>query len=155
MLDVTIKPDGWVIPRECSDIHGITTEYAHDVGIPEQVATVMMTNLSFVADKRIAHNESFDSRIMRIALSRFFGNDSVLEKWKLAPTECTMRASTPIVNLPPSPGKSTPKWPSLSEAYQFFTGQPLKDAHNAMVDVDACIKCYFAMQDQRMEEQQK
>lgn len=154
MLDVTIKPDGWVIPRECSDIHGITTEYAHDVGIPEQVATVMMTNLSFVADKRIAHNESFDSRIMRIALSRFVGNDSVLEKWKLAPTECTMRASKPIVNLPPSPG-FVPKGPSLSEAYQFFTGMRLENAHNAMVDVDACQEVYFAMQDQRMEEQQK
>jgi DNA polymerase-3 subunit epsilon len=147
-LDVIIKPAGWKIPPDVSDIHGITTEHALRVGIPERAAVSMILLFSELADTRIAHNESFDSRIMRIALKRFNHLDMAIEFWKLAPIECTMRRSTNIVNLPPNPGKKTPKWPSLSEAYEFFTGKPLENAHNAMVDVDACIEVYFAMQDQ-------
>jgi len=36
-IDVIIKPDGWVIPSEAIEIHGITNHLAENVGIPENV----------------------------------------------------------------------------------------------------------------------
>jgi DNA polymerase III subunit epsilon len=66
--------------------------------------------------------------------------------------ECTQALSTPILKLPPTEkmlraGFRKNKSANLGEAYQFFTGRPLQGAHSAMVDVDACMACYFAMKD--------
>uniref|UniRef100_UPI0035C670C3 exonuclease domain-containing protein n=1 Tax=Serratia quinivorans TaxID=137545 RepID=UPI0035C670C3 len=33
-MNVIIKPDGWEIPEEVTAVHGITTEYALEHGIP-------------------------------------------------------------------------------------------------------------------------
>lgn len=44
-LDVIIKPDGWEITKETSDIHGITQEMALDVGIPEKEAVERFVEL--------------------------------------------------------------------------------------------------------------
>ena len=42
-------------------------------------------------------------------------------------------------------GRNHPKTPNLGEAYQHFTGNALDGAHDAMVDVNACIAIYRAM----------
>lgn len=39
-MDVIIRPNGWTIPDDIAKIHGITTEHAMDVGIPESLADV-------------------------------------------------------------------------------------------------------------------
>lgn len=144
-LDLIIKPDGWTIPDDTAEIHGITTEHALAVGVGEKAAVSMLNDLSAVADKRIAHNEQFDTRIMRIALKRYFG-DEAADAWKQRPAECTMRMSTNICNLRGThAGKN--KWPRLTEAYEFFMGEPMADAHTAMGDVNGCIAVYFAIQD--------
>jgi len=70
-LDVMVRPDGWLIPDEVAAIHGITTEMAADLGVPESLAVEML--LDMVGSRtRIAHNESFDARIVRIACMRHF-----------------------------------------------------------------------------------
>ena len=145
-INLIIKPDGWEIPAEVTEIHGITTEHAIDVGVDEATAVQLMYSLSRVADKRIAYNESFDSRIMRIALKRYYG-ENIAERWKAQQVECTMRMSTPICNLPKGNGRAGQKWPKLEEAYEFFTGKQMENAHSAMADVTACIAVYFAIQD--------
>jgi hypothetical protein len=40
-MDVIVKPDGWEISQEMTDIHGISMEQAMDVGIPEPEALQM------------------------------------------------------------------------------------------------------------------
>lgn len=37
--------------------------------------------------------------------------------------------------------------PRIGEAYRHFTGQQLDKAHRAIVDVQACMAIFFAMQD--------
>jgi len=152
-MDVIIKPDGWTIPEEVSQIHGITTDKANDLGIHEDLALEMFMGL-WAGRLRIAHNESFDARIIRIAQHRFktICDDSHRDDWKAGKAECTQVLSTPILKLPPTAkmraaGRNHHKSANLGEAYQFFTGNELVDAHSAMADVQACVAVYFAAKD--------
>ncbi|PWF25015.1 3'-5' exonuclease [Corticimicrobacter populi] len=150
-IDVIIRPDGWGIPSDVSEVHGITTEIAMDLGIPEKDALAMFMAL-WDGRTRIAHNESFDARIIRIAQHRFGYADEVMESWKSGKAECTARLSTPIVKCPPTAkmraaGRNHFKTPNLAEAYRHFTGQELQNTHNAMADVQGCLAVYFALQD--------
>lgn len=142
-LDVIIKPDSWVIPDEVAAIHGITTERAMDEGIPEMEAVAKLLEM---ADGclRIAHNKTFDHRIIRIATKRYF-DEATQEKWaEKENLECTMAMSKPIMQLPPY-GRYGWKSPKLSEAYKYFTGKELVDAHSAMADTKACFEVYKAI----------
>ncbi len=147
-MDVIIRPDGWTIPDDVAAVHGITTEHAAEVGIPENLAVSMFMEL-WVGRPRIAHNEQFDARILRIALMRHQSEDAA-DIWKSGPTECTARLATPICALPPTEkmkavGRFHHKTPNLGEAYRHFTGKELENAHSAMADVLACRDVYFAI----------
>ena len=49
--------------------------------------------------------------------------------------DCIMLSATPVVNLPPNPGYSTPKWPKVEEAWEYFFLQiEYKEAHRALDD---------------------
>ena len=153
-LDLIVKPVGWEIPTDVSAVHGITTERAAEVGIDEACAVNALLGLWRTAHTRIGHNESFDARILRIALKRLGYGDDLADEWKAANAECTARLATPIVALPPTPKMIAArrfhhKTPNLSEAYQHFTGKPLEGAHSAMTDVRACATVYWAIQDQK------
>ena len=155
-MDVIIRPHGWTIPDEVAAVHGITTEHAADVGIPERLAVEMFMDL-WNNRNRVAHNEQFDARILRIALMRHQGNifhspsgKSVPDIWKEGRAECTARMATPICALPPTDkmkavGRFHHKTPNLGEAYRHFTGNDLQNAHSAMADVLACRDVYFAI----------
>lgn len=150
-FDLVIAPDGWTIPGEVAAIHGITTEMAKLVGVSERAAVELLLYLWARAQRRIAHNESFDARIVRIALMRYLRPEDVLhEQWKAAPSDCTQRLATPICRMPPTAkmravGRHHFKSANLGEAFKHFTGREMLDAHNATADVTACIEVYFAI----------
>lgn len=147
-MDVIVKPDGWTIPQEAADVHGITNEMAHAVGISEEVALDMFINM-WHRRLRVAHNQSFDERIIRIAMKRY--NDHYLDDWKEGDKRCTALMAKPIMALPPtekmknSSFRNTFKTPNLTEAYAFFTGKALENAHSAMPDALACLEVYRAI----------
>lgn len=152
-MDVIIEPDGWVIPDDVAAIHGITTEFAAAHGVSESMAVGMFMSLWERAQRRIAHNESFDARILRIALMRHEDAETA-DRWKAGVAECTQLLSTPILKLPPTAKmiaakRNHHKSANLGEAYEFFVGKKLEGAHRAMVDVTACIDVYYAVQDHR------
>lgn len=149
-MDVIIRPDGWTIPDDVAELHGITTEKALAEGIPEAEAVTMFLALHAQADTRTAFNESFDARIMRIALKRF-RDDDVADAFKAAPAFCCADMATKPCAIPPTAkmvkagrGKQFKK-PTLQEAHQILVGEPLPGAHRAMVDVDGCIRVYYAL----------
>jgi DNA polymerase-3 subunit epsilon len=154
-FDVIARPDGWTIPDEVSAIHGITTEHAQRVGIPEALAVDMLLELWQRAYVRIGHNESFDARIVRIAHMRLRGqirSAVIPDAWKGAQAQCTALQSTPICKLPPTDkmraaGINRWKTANLGEAYLHFTGKPLDGAHSAMNDVQGCMAVYFGIKD--------
>lgn len=147
-MDVIIRPDCWTIPDDIAAIHGITTEHAMDVGIPESIAVGMFMEL-WSNRIRIAHNEQFDARILRIALMRF-EDEATADEWKAGKAECTANLATPICAIPPTEkmlkaGFNKFKTANLREAFRHFMGRDFENAHSAMADVMACRDVYFAI----------
>lgn len=152
-MDVIIEPTTWVIPPEVSEVHGITHQHALDVGVREAAALVLFMDMWQSSDLRIGHNEAFDARIIRIALARYRKVDHDSHAlWKDGPAECTMGLSMSLAKVPPTAkmlaaGRTHYKSPTLGEAYEAFGFGKLEGAHNALVDVMACLKVYFACKD--------
>ena len=155
-IDLIVRPDGWEIPDEVAQLHGITTEKALAQGVDEAMVVHALYEMWSNAKTRIAHNEQFDARIMRIAQHRFEWPEQALQAWKGGEAFCTARAATPIMKLPPTQkmvkaGFRHHKTPNLTEAYEHFTGKTMSNAHSAMPDVLACIEVYWALQDAQAE----
>ena len=149
-FEAMVRPDGWVIPNEVAVIHGITTEMAMDMGIPEAEALDGFLAIHERAGLRIAHNINFDDRIMRIALSRYRGKQAA-DDFKQTPGYCTCQTSKNIVKCPPTAkmiaagfGRQY-KQPTVAEALLHFTGEELVGGHRARPDTEACARIYFAM----------
>lgn len=140
-LHSIVRPDGWTIPDEVAAIHGITTERALAEGVDEATVVSAFMFMHAAASKRVAHNQSFDARILRIALKRFGYSEDELEEFKAAPSECTCYGARPHTKLPKN------KLPKLGEAYRHFTGLELEGAHSAVADVAGCIAVYFGIAD--------
>lgn len=151
-FEAMVKPDGWAIPTEVAAIHGITEERAMAEGIDEMEALEGFRALYSRAASRIAHNESFDARIVRIAYRRMW-DEAEADRWSSRHYAfCTCNAAKPIVNLPPTPkmvarGMRGPKPPSLAEAVSHFFGETLSNAHRARPDAEACARVYWALLD--------
>lgn len=144
---VLIRPNGWIISAEVTAIHGITHERAMADGIPEEQAVALFVVTQGRASLRVAHNESFDRRIMRIAMARAGMERDFIEAIEARAAYCTCDNAKPIVNLPPTQrmldvGMTGPKPPKLQECIKHFFDEELAGAHDALVDARACARLY-------------
>ncbi len=152
-LDTIIRPDGWTIPDHVAAIHGIQTDRAAAEGVDEAVALAIFHEMWQRAAFRLAYNESFDARIIRIGLMRHFG-EAMADLWKEGDAKCSARMATPIVQMAPTDkmmaaGRFTAKMPKLAEAYRFFFNEDFDGAHSALADVDASTAIYHAILDRQ------
>lgn len=131
-----VKPMGWVIPAEVTRIHGITNAIAEEIGIPEAEALDGLLTIAGKARGRVAYNEPFDARIVRIACKRH--RPDMAGWWADQSAACAMALTRKL-----TPGKI----PTLSEAYLSVTGKPLKGAHSAAADAKACMEVLKALHD--------
>lgn len=140
-----VKPeDGVEIPKEASDIHGITTDIARKYGVPLPVAISAFNNVALTCDTVVAHNLQFDLRIMQYAYEKGGWPSRTISLRKF----CTMEHLKNKVRIPPTPkmvaaGRHEFKSPKLSEAYEYAFKKPLLNAHDALYDVNACKELYF------------
>jgi DNA polymerase-3 subunit epsilon len=145
------RPDGWTIPDEVAAIHGITTAHAIEHGIPEFDIVTRALSMHERSTVRVAHNASFDDRIMRIALKRF-ANDAIADDFRDGrAVYCTCKATTNLCRLPFANGRKGRggafKYPKLAEAYRHFFGEEMTGAHTADGDLNALIRVFFAIID--------
>ena len=130
-----IKPDGWEIPKEKFWIdNGFTTETNAEKGIPISDALAEFLSDALQCNFRVAHNISFDAKIIRSELIRG-GNNIELKSEKI----CTMKSSTSHVGLAGN------KWPKLIELHYHLFEEDFEGAHDAHADVMACARCLFEL----------
>lgn len=134
-----ITPDGYTIPDDVVAVHGISTELAHEKGIPLQDAL-----LDFMEDVRnstfiIGHNVSFDINIVGCELLRCEMEEQDLVK---APMIDTMTGSKEFCDLK---RRGQLKNPTLTELHTKLFGVPFAEAHNAAADVEATSRCFLEL----------
>jgi DNA polymerase-3 subunit epsilon len=144
-FDYIVYPKGWKSSEEALKTHGITEEFATAVGFDESF--IVNALLALCADSiRVAHNQTFDQRIVRIASKRYFGELEINEWARKDNHQCTMLLAKPIMQLLPK-NKFGFKNPNLEEAYKHFCQKELGEkAHNSHSDVRACKDIWFAIQ---------
>ena len=133
-----IRPQGYVIPREAAKVHGITTEraLAEGIGLDEALDEVLprIEQATFA----VAHNISFDEKILGAEFLRLGRPTPFLKK----PLHCTMKESTQYCALP---GMYGFKYPNLTELHRKLFKKAFDDAHNALADVRACKAAYYEL----------
>jgi len=144
-----IKPEGFVIPQEVINIHGITNEKAAISGIPiEFVATALLDDLNqFKPTRLVAHNIKFDYAVIMSELYRLttMATSQVLTNiLNTLKKKCTMEAGTPICAIPSPWGKDKFKYPSLKELHDhLYPGTDMVVKHDALYDTEKCVECYL------------
>ena len=139
--DYLIQPEGFNIPYDAEKIHGISTEFAQENGIPLaevlEKFNVALTKTKFV----VGQNVGFDLNIMgaefyRADLKTLLGELPVLDT-------CTEHTAT-LCALPGGRGGKF-KLPTLTELHQYLFKTPFAEAHNATADVEATTRCFLEL----------
>jgi len=139
--DYLIHPDGFTIPFDSEQVHGISTALAEDQGIPlEEVLEKFHTALDQV-DYVVGHNVSFDRNIMGAEYLRSGLTDAL--EGKAVVDTCTEETAT-LCQLPGGRGGKF-KLPTLSELYHFLFQESFEEAHNATADVEATSRAFLEL----------
>lgn len=136
--DYIIKPEGFTIPLEASKIHGISTERANQEGRVLKPVLQDFQTLIEQSEYLVAHNMSFDEKIIGAEFLRNGMEDGVGIKKKI----CTMQMSTDFCALQ---GPYGYKWPKLPELYFKLFQTDFKEAHNAAIDIKVTAKCFWEL----------
>ncbi len=133
-----IKPSGFTIPHDAARVHGITTERAINEGQPITIVLHEFDNIIDQAEYLVAHNMSFDEKIVGAEFLRSNMQNSIVTKRKI----CTMASTT---NFCAIAGPYGYKWPKLSELHFKLFRTGFTEAHNAAVDITATAKCFWEL----------
>lgn len=158
-LSLIVNP-GRHIPDDAAKVHGIDTALAQAVGVQRDTALRVLIGIWKLATRRVGHNEAYDAKVIRMAIARLVHQGApdwswpVASRWTAGRAECTATLATPILNLPPTErmiaaGRTHAKTPKLGEAYRHFIGHDLEGAHDALVDVRACMAVHRAILTQK------
>ena len=139
--DYIIRPEGFFIPEETSNIHKITTARAQKEGVDLVVVLKEFQNFVDQADFLVAHNMSFDEKIIGAEFLRCDMPDFLATKKKI----CTKDESVNFCAIPGINGKVGYKWPKLSELHQKLFNTDFADSHNAAADIEATAKCFWEL----------
>jgi DNA polymerase-3 subunit alpha len=136
---IIVKPEGYTIPFNAVQIHGITNERALEEGqdlkavLQEFVETLKQTTYL------CGHNIEFDNNIIGAELLRC-GLDNVLATMPFIDTKND--ETTAYCAIPGGRGGKF-KWPTLTELYTKLFNESFAEAHNAAFDVTATGRAFF------------
>ena len=136
-----IQPDGYTIPYDSEQVHGISTELAAAEGIPLKKALELFSQTLQKTQFVGGHNVGFDLNIMGAEYLRVF-NENPLENKPLIDT-CTEETAT-LCALPGGRGGKF-KLPTLTELYFHLFNENFEEAHNASADVEATTRCFLEL----------
>ena len=136
-----IYPESWNIPKESTEIHGISQAKAYREGKPlKQVLSLFKLDIES-AEYIIAHNLHFDKNVMFHAYRWHLGVDP-RTFWNSNSELCTAEQSKNEMKLfGPFTKAGEYKYPRLDELYiDTFHKNPPENAHNALRDVEVLQK---------------
>ena len=135
------------IPKESSDIHGITNARAERKGVALlPVMDAFDADLQ-AADLVVAHNLSFDKRMFMVEAIRNKRKQYFTRNGVKKPESCTMKGSKNLCAIERigSNGDKYFKYPTLSELHVKLFGYEPKGTHDSMADVLICLRCHCLM----------
>ncbi|MDG1774148.1 MAG: DNA polymerase III subunit alpha [Flavobacteriaceae bacterium] len=139
--DYLVAPDGFDVPFEAEQIHGISTALAQDQGLPLlevlERFTAALEKCHFV----VGQNVGFDLNIMGAEFHRA-GIENLLTQKPVLDT-CTEQTAM-MCQIPGGRGGKF-KLPTLTELHQHLFGEPFGEAHNATADVEATSRCFLEL----------
>ncbi len=135
-----VRPDGFTIPFNAEQIHGISTAKALAEGL--LLAEVMAEFSKAVAQATYlaGHNIEFDLNICGAEYLRL-QQDNILTAKKSIDTK---DESTDYCAIPGGRGGKF-KWPKLEELHRKLFNKGFSEAHNACADVEATTRCFFEL----------
>ena len=139
--DFLVKPEGFNIPYESEQIHGISTALAEEKGTPFhevlQAFNKALERTKFV----VGQNVGFDINVMGCEFHRG-GVETALGQLPVLDT-CT-EYTAELCKIPGGRGGKF-KLPTLTELHEFLFGEPFAEAHNATADVEATTRCFLEL----------
>ena len=133
-----VKPNGFTIPADAAKVHGITTQIAIERGVEIRHVLDAVIKDFATAKTLVAHNMAFDEKILGAEFLRAGFSNYIETKSRF----CTMESSADFCRLP---GRYNFKWPTLNELHLKLFRESFAGAHQALVDVRACAKCFFEL----------
>lgn len=149
--DFIIRPEGYIIPKEATLIHGISHEKAMNEGTPLEVVLGLFIRDALRAVKVVGHNVYFDSSIIKANVLRISMKKPDLQAYKWnekirialdkSKRICTMQKSIKFCSIPFPSGRGGIKWPTLIELHEKLFHESFP-AHNSKEDVLATVRCF-------------
>ncbi len=136
-----IQPDGFDIPYDSEQIHGISTALAEQQGIPFHEALDRFNTALSKAKFVVGQNVDFDVNVMGCEFYRA-GVETSLSEMPVLDT-CTEETAN-LCQIPGGRGGKF-KLPTLTELHEFLFNEPFAEAHNASADVEATTRCFLEL----------
>lgn len=134
-----IKPEGFVIPFDAQNLHGISNERAYSEGKDLGLVLKRFSEAINESTHLVAHNLDFDFNVVGAEFVRKGINNRLTYLNRF----CTMQGATEYCHIPG--GQYEFKWPSLFELYYTLFNTTFQEKHNALYDVKICAECFFEL----------
>ena len=139
--DYLIQPDGFDIPYESEQIHGISTALAEQDGVSLQEVLGKFNDALAQAKFVVGQNVDFDINVMGCEFYREHVENPLQE---LPVLDTCTEYTAELCKIPGGRGGKF-KLPTLTELHQFLFGEPFAEAHNATADVEATTRCFLEL----------
>ena len=131
-----IKPDGFVVPADSTDIHGISHDYAAEHGVPFATAANVMAQAMSRCDCLVAHNARFDTSVLLAECHRYNVRGAIDRLYAL-PRFDTMWEGRKDLGLS--------KIPKLVDLYNTLHSSKVRQLHDALDDARLASKCMMTL----------
>lgn len=139
--DYLVQPDGFNIPYDAEQIHGISTELAKQNGISLaevlEKFNIAMSKTKFI----VGQNVGFDVNIMGAEFHRMQVENTLQD----LPVLDTCTEETALLCKMPGGRAGKFKLPTLTELHEYLFSEPFNEAHNATADVEATTRCFLEL----------
>ena len=138
-------PDSVTMSKESEKIHGITRSMMNRKGISIAEALDYFDKAINKADVVVAHNLSFDKRLLMVEARRLKRPQYFTKNGRGIKEYCTMKNTRNDCNLVTTrkDGTTFVKSPKLVELHKYLFKTTPNNLHNAMADILVCLRCYM------------